>query len=337
MAGEAATVADPVAAGNSIMDDFFAVQEELGGAMSPEEQAADLAAPPPSQATAPAKSAAEKQKTATEYAQERRAEREAKREAKRQDIQRIADKESAADRKLAEATARAAALDAISPEKVRAMFSTGDFDGVAKAWGFKSWNDMNGDAARTFASPEFKRVQALEEQLAEKNAREEQSRKEWDRQQAAAKEDGILRNFHAQLTESLPKAPNETVAALAQEDPRFVTAVFQRVVAAAREGEDLDPVEVAEELIEDVRAHYESLSKVFRSPSKTEAAQAASPVRAGSTKQPVKPQTHVSRSAGTEASPPKLYSTSQTSEWLADTARDMKAAQDADRKALKAG
>jgi hypothetical protein len=330
MAGEADATVDPLAVGNSIMADFMAAQEELGGPLTPEEQAADLATPvvAPTKAK-PAAAPAAPSKTV--------AERVAEREEKRQASRRIAEKEAAADRKLAEANARALAVESTSPEKIRALIDQGDYDGAAKAWGFKSWNDMNDQAARSFASPEFKRVRALEAKVAESNAREERERGERAQQAAAAREEGILRNFHANLAESLPKSENETVAALAQEDPRFVQAVFQRVVAAARQGEDLDPGEVAEELIEDVKAHFASLSKVFRPSSKAEAAQAAPPVRAGSKEQPVKPQTHVSRSAGTEASPPKLYGLNQGSEWLSDTVAAMKKAQEEDRKALKAG
>lgn len=241
-----------------------------------------------------------------------RAERAAlEREAKRQAKAAISNREAQLTQREQQLALREQAIEAVA--KGRERFEAGDYDGAAQAFGFKTWNELNDAAARSFASPEYKRVRDLENrsrQLEEERARERQAQQTAAQQ---AREQKILTDFHASLAESLPKAEDPIIAGLAAEDPHFVGAVFNRVVAAARQGEDLDPIDVAEEIVEQARAHYLRVSKVFggRPTSQAEAPRGASPDRAGSKKQPERPKTHVSRASAAEASAPPDFETEE--------------------------
>lgn len=222
--------------------------------------------------------------------------------------------------------------------RARQLYEAGDFDGAAKAaFGVVSWNDMNDRAARAFASPEYRHSKALADKVAQLEAEREERRRGEMTFAQQQREQQILSTFHKGLTESLPQAEDETIAALAETDPAFVDAVFNRIVAAARQGEDLDPIEVAEELVETARTHYERVHKVFggRPTSQAEMAQAIPPNRAGSTKPPVKPQRHVSRTAATEVSAPPDFE--NDAEWVAFGAKALRRAHLEDEAAGRSG
>lgn len=323
----------------NLLAEFRAIQAELGG---PEDEEADAASvgvsleevdeekakakatPPKGKDGKFVKADKAGEKTGTEgklTVKERVELREERRKAK----EALAGREQQLSQREAAFTAKEAALS--QSAKARELYEAGDYDGAAKAaFGATSWNEMNDVAARAFASPEYKRVKALEERDKVREAERERERQANMSASQQAREQKILGDFRATLDVSLPKAEDETIAALAAEDPDFVAAVFDTVVAAARRGEDLDPIEVAEEIVESARARFAKMQKVFggRPASAVEAARAATPTRAGSTQQPVKPHKHVSRSTATEASAPAEFENDQ--DWIAFGAKALRRA-----------
>lgn len=333
---EGARVSTPEGAEN-LLAEFRAIQAELGGPEDEEVEAAQLGQvlEETTEKPAPTKGkdgrfvkgekAPEKGKSGTEGTVNR-AERAAfERQARRDAKAAVAAQESTLSQRAFQLQQREQAVAEMA--KARQLFDAGDYDGAAKAaFGAASWNDLNDQAARAFASPEYRRVKALEKQTQDMAAERERERQASMTAQQQAREQKVLGDFHANLAETLPKAEDATVAALAEHDPSFVEAVFNRVVAAARQGEDLDPLEVAEEIVEHARAHFERVSKVFggRPTSMVEATRVASPDRAGSKQQPVKPQKHVSRSTATETSAPPEFE--NDAEWVAFGTKALKRA-----------
>lgn len=314
---EGARISEPQGAEN-LLAEFRAIQAEMGGPEDEETEAAQLAQIPadkadekkdgPGVAKTKGKPLEGDKKTGTEGRLTVK-ERVQLREEKRQFKAALAAREQALTQREQRLLQNEAGIQEIL--RARQLYEAGDFDGAAKAaFGVVSWNDMNDRAARAFASPEYRHSKALADKVAQLEAEREQQRRNEMTVAQQRREQEILSNFHKGLTESLPQAEDETIAALAETDPAFVTAVFNRIVAAAREGEDLDPIEVASELVETARAHYERVHKVFggRPTSMVETTQAVTPTRAGS-KAPVKPQKHVSRTAATEVSAPPEFET----------------------------
>lgn len=216
--------------------------------------------------------------------------------------------------------------------KLASMFENGQYDEFVKALGIKgveSWEQLNDHAARSFASPEYRRVREQEKKLeqlkaereAEKaeNARRQQEwEREQERRQLAANEAAAI----AELDGMLKSSADTAVATLA-EDPQFARAVL----AVIQGDEDLTVDQAAQVVVKTARAHHARLVKAFgvQTPSKSEAGKPASPDRAGSQKQLVRPNKHVSRTTASEASPPADQELTQE-QWLALGVAEMKAA-----------
>lgn len=239
--------------------------------------------------------------------------------------------------------AEKAANENAPPTRLREMLENGQFDELVKALGSKeidSWEKANDHAARTFADPSYKLNQQTKRELEAVKAERErekaeaaQREDEWRRDQAARAQAANREAAIVELKASLSQSDDPHVAKLAEKDPRFSRAVLK----AIEDDNSLDVEEAAEVVLKLARDHHLILGEVFgiQTPSKSEAAQAVTPNRAGRKEQLVKPNKHVSRTTATEASPPSDENLTDA-QWQALAEQEMKKASKAEAEERRA-
>jgi hypothetical protein len=319
--GRPATPADVRVAGvENLLADYNALAAEKGEEPVNEPAPAPAAAPPaaakPKEEPKPEKKGREGKKTAQDYALERIAQRE----------QRLAAREQELTAKVADLDAKLAEVGATSPAQLRALVESGKADDLAKTMGFDSWNALNDHFARLYASPEYKRIRDLEQTTA-RMAREKEERDQRERAAIADREwQETVQAAVAEVGDVL-KGSGDEVLALHAEDTDFCAEVTRQILQA---GGNPDVEEIARKVASGAEKRYRQWHKVYgdRPASTAETATADPPTRAGS-KQPAKPQKHVSRQSATEASNP-LPKEFTDAEWKAFATAELRKAWNAE-------
>jgi hypothetical protein len=253
------------------------------------------------------------------------AERAQFREEKRRERAKLAQERQALEQQRAELNALASQVHA-SP-KLRELAEAGRGDELAQALGYKDWNGINDHFARSFASPEYRRIRQLEQEREAEKAELAQQQQSWQQRQQAEQRAQWEAQATGEIADHLKAGADESLAALA-EDPAFAEAVLRTMVSAKDRHEDLDIDEAADIVRELARKRYEHMQKAFggRPTSQGEASQGAIPNRAGSKTQPARPvNKHVPRNSATEASPP-VNEELTDEEWLVLANQEMRAA-----------
>lgn len=147
----------------------------------------------------------------------------------------------------------------------------GDFDGMARAAGFKDWREMLNEQTKRMASPEYRRVQELErrEQERERAAKEADERRiaaEQQQQQARS-----IQEYKAAMADELKT--HEGMLGRMAADPDIVDLLYQvRAEHYRATGDELELAELAEQparvlggksALDLLRSKWEALNEIF--------------------------------------------------------------------------
>jgi hypothetical protein len=213
----------------------------------------------------------------------------------------------------------AAASSRGKSESFEKAVDAGDFDGMAKAAGFKDWRDMLNEQTKRMASPEYRRVQELErrEQEREKAAKEQDERRAQEEQ--AQKNAQGIQAYKASMAEQL-KAEGGQLERLGS-DQGFVNLLYDAAAEYFRRtGVELEPAEMVdtpsplfnnESPLDFLKSRWEALHAIFgdHPADQDEAAQAAARRGGQSTRsrEPKKAPKVVSQRNAAEASAPPVF------------------------------
>lgn len=149
--------------------------------------------------------------------------------------------------------------------EAKKALEAGDFDGLARGLGHDDWKTLQAETLKRFQSPEYQRVQQLERDLRERQAREDAERKTQAEQRAQADQQKAREAYiDGDLARELGAIEDEQVRGLA-EDPAFRRAVFaiQDREWDEHARETIPVAEAAREVVSTARKQYAKLHKIF--------------------------------------------------------------------------
>lgn len=193
-----------------------------------------------------------------------------------------------------------------------------DFDGMAKASGFKDWRDMLNEQTRSMASPEYREIQELKKRDAERDAAiktEREQREQWAAQQQQL--EGI-KAYKVSMAEDMRTRGGELEPMA--EDPDLVNMLYDvRADHFRRTRDELDleelldtptPLLGGKSPLDKLRAMRDSLNAIFGDhPSDQDEAASAAARRGGQSarSRERKPPKVVSQRNAAEASAPPEF------------------------------
>jgi len=220
--------------------------------------------------------------------------------------------------------AREKASEATSREAILGHLESGNFDEAARAIGFRSWNDMNDQAARAFSSPGYKQTRQLAEEIARLEEERATEKRQRDTEQYEFQRQHAEREYVAYVDTSLKSSEDETVRTLSAEDPAFTGAVFGHMSAHYQQtGEELTPEEAAKVIVDGLKAKMARWLKVKSLGVQATVQQPEATQVAGS-KKPARQTNTVARTRAAGEVP--------NAEFIKFAAREMRMAMDRDRR-----
>lgn len=108
---------------------------------------------------------------------------------------------------------------------VKAAREQGDYDGIARAVGFKDWNELTEDHIKKLADPNHQRLTELEKRLQEKERAEQEQRQQWEQQQAQQQRAAQVQAYKGEMSAGMKQSENPVLRELA-DFPDVVNMLF---------------------------------------------------------------------------------------------------------------
>lgn len=163
-----------------------------------------------------------------------------------------------------EAQVKAAEARVAQVDRLQAAVDAGDFDGIAKALGVESWNDLNTVALQNMQSPLYKQQRALEAKLKAKEEADKQRETQLAQQRQAAEQAQAIAEWKKDLAAEVSNDSEPAVAALLKARPGLVDNLFAIQQHSFHTNEDAPSArEAVEQLLPAIWAEHQTWTKFF--------------------------------------------------------------------------
>ncbi len=212
--------------------------------------------------------------------------------------QELANKEKELDRLRAEA-------ERSVTQTARKLVEDGDFEAAAQALGHASWNKLNEHVARHLASPEYRRIRALEQAREEDQKRLNEIERQRTEQEAKQREEQVEAQAMSEIQSALAASSDPVIVGL-NRDNHFAVLVYREMDKEhKRTGEVMDLEDAAQAVSARAQESYARLHAVLGGRPTSEAETRKRSPEPGRESPERRTNKHVSRNTATEAAPPR--------------------------------